>query len=52
MERKGVIQMLHNAMWGGGVSFPENTKVNGSTLLALRGGGWGSNFQEKVLQNT
>ena len=34
----------------GGVSaFPEKsvTKVYGSTLLALRGGGWGSNFREK-----
>ena len=28
-------------------AFPEKTvtKVNGSTLLALRKGGWGSNFQ-------
>ena len=42
--------MLRNAVGGGGVSaFPEKsvTKVYGSTLLALRGGGWGSNFQEK-----
>ena len=33
----------------GGVSFPGKSviKVYGSTLLALRGGGWGSNFQEK-----
>ena len=41
--------MLRNADGGGGVSnFPEKsvTKVEGSTLLALRGGGWGSNFQE------
>ena len=40
---------------GGGVSaFPEKsvTKVYGSTLLALRGGGWGSNSQEKALLNT
>ena len=27
-------------------------KMYGSTLLALRGGGWGSNFQKKVLCNT
>ena len=36
--------------WGVGVSaFPEKSvmKVCGSTLLALRGGGWGSNFQKK-----
>ena len=41
--------MLRNAVGGGGVSFPEKsvTKVYRSTLLALRGGGWGSNFQEK-----
>ena len=25
------------------------TKVYGSTLLALRGGGWGSKFQEKSI---
>ena len=40
---------------GGGVSaFMEKsvTKVYGSTLLALRGGGWGSNFQENALRNT
>ena len=40
---------------GGGVSaFPEKsvTKVYSSMLLVLRGGGWGSNFQEKnVSQN-
>ena len=47
--------MLRNAVGGGGAggggvsAFPERsvTKVYGSTLLALRGGGWGSNFQEK-----
>ena len=36
-----------------GVSaFPEKSvvKVCGSTLLALRGGGWGSNFQKKALR--
>ena len=27
------------------------TKMYGSTLLALRGGGWGSNFQEKSVRN-
>ena len=32
-----------------GVKFPEKTvtKMYGSTLLALRGGGWVSNFQKK-----
>ena len=43
--------MLRNAVGGGGVSaFTEKsvTKMYGSTLLALRGGGWESNFQEKV----
>ena len=42
--------MLRNADGGGGVSsFPKNsvTKVQYSTLLALRGGWWGSNFLEK-----
>ena len=28
------------------------TKVYGSMLLTLRGGGWGSNFLEKALRNT
>ena len=28
------------------------TEVYGSTLFALRGGGWGSNFEGKVLRNT
>ena len=33
-------------------AFPEKsiTKVNGSTLLALREGGWGSIFQEKSVK--
>ena len=47
---KGAIQVLRNAVGGGWVSaFPEKsvTKVYGSTLLALRGGGWGLNFQGK-----
>ena len=46
--------MLRNAVGGGcrvGVSFPGKkksiTEVYGSTLLSLRGGGWGSNSQEK-----
>ena len=42
--------MLRNAVGGGRVSdFPEKcvTKIYGSTLLALRGGGWVSNFQKK-----
>ena len=41
--------MLRNADGGGGGSdFPGEsvTKVQCSMLLALRGGGWGSNFQE------
>ena len=42
--------MLRNAVGGGRMSdFPEKsvTKMYGSTLLALRGGGWVSNFQNK-----
>ena len=44
----GAIEVLRNAM-GGVSAFPEKsvTKVYGLTLLVLRGGGWGSNFQEK-----
>ena len=41
--------MLRNADRGGGVSdFLEKSvmKVKCSMLLALRGGGWGSNFQK------
>ena len=47
---QGAIQVLHNAdVGGGGRIFREKsvTKVQGSMLLALRGGGWGSNFQKK-----
>ena len=45
----GAIQVLRNAV-GVGVSFPGKsvTKVYSSTLLALRGGGWGSNSLEKT----
>ena len=46
----GTIQVLRSADGGGGVSDflgKSITKVYSSTLLALRGGGWGSNFQEK-----
>ena len=46
----GAIQVLCNADGGGGVSNLSGksvTKVYGSTLLALLGGGWGSKFQEK-----
>ena len=46
----GAIQVLRNAVGGGWVSaFLEKsvTEVYGSTLLALRGGGWGSNSQVK-----
>ena len=41
--------MLRNAMWVGGVSLTEKrvTKVEGSTLLALRGDGWVSNSLDK-----
>ena len=45
--------MLPNVVGGGAVSaFPEKsvTKVYSSTLLALRGGGWGSNVQEKSVR--
>ena len=49
---RGHFQVLRNAVGGGGVgvsAFPEKsvTKVYGSMLLALRAGGWGSNFQGK-----
>ena len=49
----GAIQVLCNAVVVGGggwlSAFPGKsvTKVYGSTLLALWGGGQGSNFQEK-----
>ena len=46
----GAIQVLRNAVGSGRVSdFPEKnvTKIYGSTLLALRGGGWGVDYQEK-----
>ena len=48
--------MLRNAVGGGGggvSAFTEKsvTKMYGSTLLALRRGGWGSNFQEKSVRN-
>ena len=39
--------------WGCQISQKKSiTKVYGSTLLALRGGGWGSKFQETVLRDT
>ena len=43
--------MCYVMQMGGGVSnFPWKsvTMVLGSILLALRGGGWGSNFQKKM----
>ena len=46
--------MLGNAAGDGWVSaFPEKsiTKVYGSTLLVLRGGGCGSDSMEKALRN-
>ena len=45
-----VIQVLRNPVGGGSMSdFPKKsvTKMHGSTLLTLRGGGWVSNFQKK-----
>ena len=51
----GAIQVLHNAVEGGRVSdFPGKsvTTMYGSTVLALRGGGWVSNFQKKALRNS
>ena len=48
--------MLRNAVGGGRVSeFSEKsvTKMyHGSTLLALRAGGWVSNFQKKMVRST
>ena len=48
----GAIQVVRNAVGGGGgaSAFTEKsvTKMYGSTLLALRWGGWGSHFQEKT----
>ena len=44
-----------NADRGGGRSHIPGksvTKVQSSMLLALRGGGWGSNFHEKMLRST
>ena len=46
----GAIQVLRNADGGGRVSTllgKSVTKLEGSTLLALRGGGWGSIFPGK-----
>ena len=45
--------LLRNAGGGGVSAITEKsvTKMYGSTLLALRGGGWGSNFQEKSVRN-
>ena len=47
------IQVLRNAV-GGVSAFPEKnvTKVYGSTLLALRGDGWGGTSRKKELRNT
>ena len=47
----GAIQVLRNAMGRGGwvSAFPEKcvTRMYSSTLLALRGDGWVSKFQEQ-----
>ena len=42
--------MLRNAVGGGVSAFTEKSvmKMYGSTLLALRGGGWGSISRKKV----
>ena len=53
----GAIQVLRNADGGGGPGGCQIFRKNRyegvvSTLLALRVGGWGSNFQEKTLCNT
>ena len=47
----GAIQLLRNAVGVGVSAFPEKSimKVYGSTLLALQGGGWGLNSQEKAV---
>ena len=39
-------------MWVGVSNFLVKKRYEGSTLLALRGGGWGSNFPKKMLLNT
>ena len=50
-----LIILLKPSSGGEGVSaFPEGsvTKVHGSTLLALRGGGWCQILRKKALRNT
>ena len=46
--------MLRNAVGGVVSDFPGKnvTKMDGSPLKSLRGGGWVSNFQKKTLRNT
>ena len=51
----GAIQVLRNAMRGGGYPLSRKKRYEGltpSTLLALRGGGWESKSLEKALRNT
>ena len=43
----GAQDIPYDMVWGKSV-----TKVYGSTLLALQGGGWEANCQEKALRNT
>ena len=47
----GDVQVLRNAVGVGDLPEQSATKVYGSTLSALRGDGWVSNFQKKVLRN-
>ena len=48
-QRVGAIQVLRNADGGGGVHISGEKRYEGVwfNLLALRGGGWGSNIQTK-----
>ena len=46
---KGAIQVLRNAVGGGGCQISRKKALRRLrfNVIALRGGGWGSNFQEK-----
>ena len=46
--------MIRNAVGGGGCQLSRKKALRRCTVqryLALRGGGWGSNFQEKSVRN-